>query len=327
MAGPASRTDPDVVLPAPPAARRALSIVDLGSLLFLGAVWGAAFLFLRIASPEVGPVWAAEVRLAIGAAVLLVVAGRQTLRVARARVTTFLVVGALFSAVPFTLISFATLTLPAGFTALLNAATPLFTALIAVGFMGQRISSRVAAGLGVGVVAVIVLVGWSPLEPAPTTILAIAAGLAAPASYALAGNLVRARMADVEPLELATGMLTAGALVALPVALLSGVPGTPSVDGAVSLVAVGVLSTAIAWPVFFRVLRRTTPTAASTVTFIVPAFALTWGSILLAEPVGIGLMVGFGLILASLMLVLGFAPAVRMPWQVRPVASVGVATK
>ena len=57
--------------------RRQLSIIDLGSLLFLGAVWGAAFLFLRIAAPEVGPVWAAEIRLAIGAAVLLLVAGPQ----------------------------------------------------------------------------------------------------------------------------------------------------------------------------------------------------------------------------------------------------------
>ena len=222
--------------------------------------------------------------------------------------TTFLVVGALFSAVPFTLIAVATVTLPAGFTALLNAATPLFTAAIAVGFMGQRISARVAAGLAVGVVAVVLLVGWSPLEPGATTLLAVAAGLGAPASYAVAGNFVRARLADVEPMELATGMLTAGALVALPVAVLSGAPGTPALDGAISLVAVGVLSTAIAWPIFFRVLRRTTPTAASTVTFIVPAFAMTWGSIVLAEPVGVGLLVGFGLILVSLMLVLGIAP-------------------
>jgi drug/metabolite transporter (DMT)-like permease len=74
---------------------------------------------------------------------------------------------------------------------------------------------------------------------------------------------------------------------------------------------VGILSTALAWPVFFRVLRRTTPTAASTVTFIVPAFALTWGSIVLAEPVDAGLLVGFGLILVSLVLVLGIGPAVR----------------
>jgi drug/metabolite transporter (DMT)-like permease len=226
---------------------------------------------------------------------------------------TFLIVGALFSAVPFTLISFATLTLHAGFTALLNAATPLFTAAIAVAFMGQRISWRVAAGLAVGVFAVIVLVGWSPLEPGLTTILAVAAGLGAPLSYAVAGNLVRARMADVPPTELATGMLTGGALVALPVAILSGAPGVPQVDGLVSLVGVGVLSTALAWPVFFRVLRRTTPTAASTVTFIVPAFALTWSAILLAEPVGVSLLIGFGLILVSLVLVLGIGSSVRVP--------------
>jgi drug/metabolite transporter (DMT)-like permease len=303
-----------VTTPSTPAARRPLSLIDLGSLLFLGAVWGAAFLFLRIAAPEIGPVWAAEIRLAIGASVLLVVAGRSTWQSARGRLLSVAVVGALFSAVPFTLIAYATLTLPAGFTALLNAATPLFTAAIAVAFMGTRISWRVGAGLAVGVVAVIVLVGWSPLEPGPTTLLAVAAGLGAPASYAVAGNFVRARLSDMAPTELATGMLTAGALVALPVALLSGAPGALSLDGAVSLVAVGTLSTALAWPIFFRVLRRTTPTAASTVTFIVPAFALAWGSILLAEPVGLSLLVGFGLILVSLVLVLGITPRVRLPW-------------
>src|SRR6185369_8210987 len=174
---------------------------------------------------------------------------------------------------------------------------------------GQRLGLQAVAGLGVGVVAVVILVGWSPLEPGAATILAVAAGLGAPASYALAGNYVRAKMARVEPLELATGMLVAGSILALPVALLSGAPRTPALDGVVSLVGVGVLSTAVAWPIFFRVLRRTTPTAASTVTFIVPAFALTWGSLVLAEPVGLGLLVGFGLIAASLALVLGLVPS------------------
>jgi drug/metabolite transporter (DMT)-like permease len=237
----------------------------------------------------------------------------------------FLITGALFSAVPFTLIAFASVTLPAGFTALLNAATPLFTAVVAVAFMGQRLAWRVAAGLAVGVMAVIVLVGWSPIEPNAATILAVAAGLGAPASYAVAGNYVRARLAGVEPLELATGMLTAGTIVALPVAVLTGAPHVPALDGALSLLAVGVLSTAIAWPIFFRVLRRTTPTAASTVTFIVPAFALTWGSIVLAEPVGIGLLVGFGLILVSLSLVLGIVPSGPRPMLRRAAVAIRAA--
>ncbi len=291
-----------------PASGRSLSFIDLGSLLFLGAVWGAVFLFMRIAAPEVGPVWAAEIRIAIGAALLVLVAGRATLAAARGRLVGFLITGALFSAAPFTFIAIATLTLPAGFAALLNAATPLFTAAIGVAFLGNRLSSRVVAGLVVGVVAVVVLVGWSPLDPNLTTLLAVAAGLGAPASYAIAGNYVRARMNAVPPLELATGMLVAGALVALPVALISGPPRMPAVDGVISLVAVGTLSTAVAWPIFFRVLRRTTPTAASTVTFIVPAFALAWAALVLAEPVGLELIVGFGLILVSLVLVLGIGP-------------------
>ena len=294
-------------------ARPSFSIVDLGSLLYLGAVWGAAFLFFRIAAPQVGAVWAAEIRLAIGAVVLLAIAGPRTAAAMRGRVVSFVLLGALFAAIPFTLISYATVTLHAGFTSLLAAATPLFTAVIALAFMGQRISVRVATGLAVGVLAVVVLVGWSPLEPGITTLLAVAAGLGAPASYAVAGNFVRAKLADVPPLELATGMLTTGALVVLPVALLTGVPGTPQLDGFVALVAVGTVSTALAWPIFFRVLRRTTPVAASTVTFIVPAFGVVWSAILLAEPVGAGLVAGFGLILLSLVLVLGIIPPIRVP--------------
>src|SRR3954470_3879785 len=100
---------------ARPDTRPPIAVLDLASLLFLGAVWGAAFLFLRIAAPEVGPVWAAEIRLVIGAGVLVAIAGPASLRAARGRFGAFLIAGALFSAIPFTLISFATLTLPAGF--------------------------------------------------------------------------------------------------------------------------------------------------------------------------------------------------------------------
>jgi drug/metabolite transporter (DMT)-like permease len=87
---------------------------------------------------------------------------------------------------------------------------------------------------------------------------------------------------------------------------------------------VGVISTALAWPIFFRVLSRTTPTVASTVTFIVPAFAILWGGLFLAEPVGPELVAGFGLILVSLALVLGLrlpTPAFAARWRTRPVAA------
>jgi drug/metabolite transporter (DMT)-like permease len=301
-----------------PTPTSSVRLLDLGLLLYLGLVWGAAFLFLRIASPEVGPVWAAEIRLVIGTGLLLLVAGRRTLAAVRGRIVAFLVVGATFSAIPFTLIAIATLTLPTGFTALLNAATPLFTAVLGVLVLRQPLLPRMIAGLLVGVVAVVVLVGWSPLEPGPTTLLAVAAGLGAPASYAVAGTLVRKRLSGIGSLELSTGMLAAGAVVALPVAVLTGAPGMPSAGGVIALVGVGVFSTALAWPVFFRVLSRTTPTAASTVTFIVPAFAIAWGAAVLGEPVGAELVAGFGLVLVSLVLVLGLRPA--LPARARRLA-------
>jgi drug/metabolite transporter (DMT)-like permease len=294
-----------------PTASRSLSSLDLGALVFLGVIWGAAFLFLRIAAREVGPVWTAEARLLVGASVLAVLFGRRTFAAARGRWTAFLVTGALFSAVPFTLIAIATVTLPAGFTSLLNAATPLFTALIGVAFLGHRLAARVVVGLVVGIAAVVVLVGWSPLGLDVTTLLAVLAGLGAPASYAVAGNYARAKLADVGATEIATGMVVAGSLVLLPVALVSGPPASPALDGIVSLLAVGIISTAIAWPIFFRVLRHTTATAASTVTFIVPAFAIAWGALVLGEPIGPNLIAGSALILVSLLLVLGIR--VRVP--------------
>jgi drug/metabolite transporter (DMT)-like permease len=314
--------DERMAAPSVPSAR-SLSFIDLAALLYLGAVWGAVFLFMRIAAPQVGPVWAADIRLLIGAAVLLAMAGRRTLPVVRRRLTGFLIVGALFSALPFTFIAIATVTLPAGFAALLNAATPLFTAAIGMAFLGNRPTLRVVAGLVVGVVAVVALVGWSPLEPSLTTLLAVAAGLGAPLSYAVAGNFVRARMTGIEPTALAVGMVTAGALLALPVAIVSGPPGMPNVEGVLSLIGVGTLSTAFAWPVFFRVLRRTTATAASTVTFIVPAFALAFAAVVLGEAVGVELVVGFGLILASLCLVLGIVPPIGRPVVARVIGSFG----
>jgi drug/metabolite transporter (DMT)-like permease len=281
----------------------------VGQLLFLGAVWGAAFLFLRIAAPEVGPVWAAEIRIAIGAFILLLIAGRRTWAIARDDLRTFAVVGAAFSAIPFTLIAIATLTLPTGFAAVLNASTPLFTATLGVVWLGQSLSTRLAAGLGVGLVAVVLLVGWSPLPPGTTTMVAVIAALGAALSYAVAGTFVRRRLPKIGGVELATAQLTAGAILLLPLAVASGAPGTPSFGGLLALLAVGTISTALPWPIYMRLLSETTPTVASTVTFVVPAFAIAWGSMVLAEPIGPELVAGFGLVIVSLVLVTGIRVA------------------
>lgn len=278
---------------------------DLLIFAILGAVWGGAFLFLRIAAPQVGPLWAAEARIGLAALVLLVLFGRRAWPTFRAHPVAFLVVGVTFSAVPFSLIAYGSLTLPAGMGALLNAATPISTALVSALWIGQRISGRAALGMGIGIAAVAVLVGWSPLPAGPETLLAVAAVLGATASYAIGGTTIRRHLHGVSGVEVATGQLVIGALVLLPVAAIGGPPAMPGVDGAIALVAVALVSTALAWPLYFRVLSHTTPMAASSVTFVIPAFGMLWGALALGEPVGIGLVAGFGLVSLSLVLVLG----------------------
>ena len=148
------------------------------------------------------------------------------------------------------------------------------------------------------------LLGGSPIELGPATIVAFVAGLGAAFSYAIAGTFVRRRLADVAPLDLATGQLIAAALILLPVALATGIPAVPSPAASGSIVAMGLVSTAIAWPVYFRIAGRTSATAASSSTFVVPMFGILWGGLILGESIGAELLLGFGLVIASLVLVL-----------------------
>jgi drug/metabolite transporter (DMT)-like permease len=292
----------------PPSAASAsssrVSVTDLALLVYLGAVWGAAFLFFRVASPEMGPLWTAEIRVAIAGLVLALFSGRTALAAARRQPVAILVVGATFSAIPFTLLAFATLSLPASLASLIMATTPLFTAIVSAVWLRQRLSRGVVFGLVLGFGAVVFLLGGSPIDIGPASILAVIAGLGAALSYAFAGTFVRRRLSGVAPLDLATGQLVAAALILLPISLASGIPAVPSPAAAGSLVTMGIVSTAIAWPVYFRIAGRTTATAASSSTFVVPMFGIFWGGLVLGEHVGPELLAGFGLVLVSLVLVL-----------------------
>jgi drug/metabolite transporter (DMT)-like permease len=252
--------------------------------------------------------------------VLVSVAGRRTWAIARTDIRAFAVLGAVFSAIPFTLIAIAALTLPTGFGAVLNASTPLFTGLFAVAWLGQRFSARMVAGLATGVVAVVVLVGWSPLEPGLGTIIAVLAALGAGADWTSVGSGERGGVRVDGGGGRAMAKQTAASIILLPVAIASGPPGSPSLGAVVALIAVGTLSTALPWPIYFRLLSATSPTIASTVTFIVPAFAMTWGAIVLGEPIGPGLLIGFGIVIVSLVLVLGVRLPVPARWSRVPVA-------
>jgi drug/metabolite transporter (DMT)-like permease len=162
----------------------------------------------------------------------------------------------------------------------------------------------VGVGLALGFGAVVILVGGAPIHLGPSTFLAFGAGLAASFSYAIAGTFVRRRLGEVPPLDLATGQLLAAAGLLLPVAAVSGPLVMPSPAAIGSLVTMAIISTAIAWPAFFRISRRSGATAASSATFIVPLFGMLWGGLVLGESIGPELVGGFALVAVSLVLVI-----------------------
>ena len=288
-----------------PSSTSRVGIGDLASLVYLGAVWGAAFLFFRVASPEVGPVWTAEIRIALAGTMIGAFIGPRRLLALRPHTMKLAIVGATFSAIPFSLLAFATLTLPGSLASLLMATTPLFTAIVGAVWLRQGLSARVIAGLVIGFGTVVFLLGGNGTSAiGPATLAAFGAGLLAAFSYAIAGTYVRRSTGGIAPLDLAAGQLLSGAVVLLPVAILSGPPGALRLDGAVSLVLMALVSTALAWPLFFRVSARTNATVASTATFIVPLFGIVWGALILGEPIGPQLILSFALVLVSLVLVL-----------------------
>jgi drug/metabolite transporter (DMT)-like permease len=288
---------------------------DLADLLLLAAIWGASFLLMRVAVPEFGPVALIEVRVAIAAAVLLpLVAWRGRWPQLRAHLGPALLVGVVNSALPFVLLAFALQTLNAGITSILNGMVPIWTALLAWVVLRQRVRGSQWLGLALGAVGVAVLVwdklSWRPDTEAFAATLAVAACVAATVSYAVAAIFARKKLADTDPSAVAAGSQL-GATLALPPLVFTAWPAaTPSLNAWSATVALGVVCTAVAYLLYFRLLARIGAVNASSVTLLVPVFATIWGAIFLAEPITARLIIGGAIVLTGTALALGRVPRV-----------------
>ncbi len=279
---------------------------DLGALMLLGALWGGSFLFIRVAVPALGPFVLMELRVGLAVVVLTlyaVVVGR--LSKLRARWREFLIIGTVNTAIPFSLIAAAEINLTASLAAILNSTTVLFTALVAAVWMGDPLTMRKVVGVILGIVGVAVLVGWDPIELSGAVLLSVGAMLAASLSYALGAVYIKRTFKGIPPLSMSLGQLTGGAIVLLPLAAAS-LPGErPSAAVALSVLGLALLSTAVAYLLYFRLIENVGPTSTVTVTLLVPLFGLLFGVLLLDEPFGWGTLAGLAIILSSVTLVTG----------------------
>lgn len=277
---------------------------DFIRLIILAAIWGASFLFMRIVAPVLGALWTAEIRVAVaGLAMVAFITATGRAMHFKANWRQYLIVGTFNSAMPFALFSYAALTLPAGYSAILNATSPLWGALVGAIALGESLTARKLIGLSCGIVGVAFLVRLGPAEFTPQLMVAAFACVGAALCYALAGAYSKKKSADIAPPLMATGSQLGAALVLLPVLPLSPVRGEITLFVALIVMLLALLCSAVAYFIYFRLLTDVGPTKALTVTFLIPVFAMMWGSVFLQEAVTINTLTGCALVVLATWLV------------------------
>lgn len=280
--------------------------VDWCRLLVLSAVWGASFIFMRVLAPVLGPVVTADLRVAIGGGVLLLYFAVIRFKPDwRAHWRAYTVIGLFNVGLPFLLFSYAALHIPASYSAILNATTPLFGTVFSVLWLGDTMTRAKGAGLMLGIIGVATITGAS----APTTASlafnsAIAACLIAAASYAGAGIYIKRCASHVNPLESAGCAQLFAALALLPFCLVAPPFGEVSLSVVMNVFGLGVLSSGLGFVLYFRLVNDIGPARAMMVAFLAPLFGIVWGISFLDEALTAGVLLGGAMIIGSTVLIL-----------------------
>lgn len=300
---------------------------DWGLLLVLSVLWGGSFFFTGVALGALPPLTLVVLRVGLAALVLHAVVRAAGLPMPRAASVwaAFLGMGLLNNALPFCLIVWGQTRIPSGLAAILNATTPLFTVVVAHALTTDEWMTRDRlAGVLLGVCGVAVMVGPAVLTGLGRDGLGQLAILAAALSYACAGVYGRRfREMGVPPLVTACGQVTVSSLLILPLALLIDRPWTLPVPGAAvwgAVLGLAVLSTALAYVLFFRLLARAGATNIGLVTFLIPVSAVLLGTLILGERLDARHALGMALIGCGLAAIDGRLPAALRARLHRPAA-------
>jgi len=275
---------------------------DTARLVSLAAIWGASFLFNRIAAPSLGPVLTAELRTLIAGIALaayFAVSGfnPEWRRWGRQ----YVVVGILTSAVPFLLWAYAALSLTAGLMAVLNATSPMWGALWSAVLLRERVTRRGVVGLAIGIVGVALV---TRPETSESSHLAVAAALAAAFCYGLAGAYMKRWASDVPSRGMAVGTQLAAGVLLIPFIPLWPPAVAPTPLVAASMLALGLVCGAIAYLLYFRLIADIGATGALTVTYLIPVFGVLWGALFLGEAVSASMLAGAALVILGTVFVL-----------------------
>jgi drug/metabolite transporter (DMT)-like permease len=291
---------------------RSMSPLEWALLLTLSVLWGGSFFFVAIAIRELPPITLVVLRVGLAALALQAVIRIMGLRlpISRGVWAAFLVMGLLNNAIPFGLIAWGQTQVASGIASIFNATTPLFTAILAHMMTDdEKLTRNCVLGVVVGFVGVAVMFGGTALRTAGSGALAQVAMLAAAVAYAFAGVFGRRfRALGVPPLVTAAGQVIASTVILLPVMLMVDRPWTlpwPSASACAAVVGLALLSTALAYIIYFRILATAGALNILLVTFLIPVSAILLGAIVLGETLQPRHLVGMGLIWLGLIAVDG----------------------
>ena len=283
-------------------------------LIVLGALWGASFLFIRMAVPELGPVWLVMLRVLAGALFLLGTAAllRRSLQV-KGNTRHFLVLGLLNTALPFVLFSYAAQSLTASLLSIINSTAPLWGVVIGIVLTRQAPAARTLAGLAAGSSGVALLVMRDASALAAGSWLPMLAAVLAPFCYGISSHYARLRTAHLEPFAVAHGSMWGAFACSVPALFLVPLPAGGDF-AAIShgtlwaALALGILCTGLAYLIYFRLIRDIGAASALTVTFLIPLFGILWGALFLGEAITANTLLGAAFVLLGTALVTGFNP-------------------
>jgi len=275
----------------------------------MSALWGASFPLLRIASPALGPWVTAGARCVLASVVLALL--MVTLRrrwPARGDWPALAALGLASVVLPFVLFNWAALTLPASYSAVLNATVPLFGVMGAALTQEERLTTRRLAGCAVGFMGVALLVRLGPVAVTPAVVWAALACIAAAASYGFGAVYMKRATTRHDPLTAsATVHVAASVILLLPAA--AAMPEAQfSTRAAIAVAVLGIVTSGFMYWVSLRLMREIPASAATSAAFMIPLFGVTWGALFLGEPVTASMLPGGVLILAAMALVTGFNP-------------------
>jgi len=272
------------------APNKQMSALEWGLLVTLSVLWGCSFFFVAVAVEDLPPLTIVVLRVGLAALALLALTRIMGLALPAERTVwlAFMAMGLLNNAVPFTLIVWSQTHIASGVASILNATTPLFTVLAAhVLTRDEKTTGGRLAGVLIAFAGVAVMIGGTAVQSLGVNVVAQLACLAAAISYAVAGVFGRRFITlGIAPMVTATGQVTASSLMLLPVMLVVDRPWrlpAPSLDSVAALLGLALLSTAVAYILYFRILATAGATNLLLVTFLVPVSAILLGLFVLGE--------------------------------------------